>query len=106
MEFHQRRLPHYSAIGRPIFVTWRLFGSLPPGRAFPAAELGSGRAFAAMDRLLDEGRTGPLYLKQPRIAQIVDDAICDRASRVYELHSYVVMSNHVHMLFTPMRPVS
>src|SRR5690348_1495868 len=59
-----------------------------------------------MDRLLDEGRTGPLYLKQPRIAQIVDDAICDRASRVHELHSYVVMSNHVHMLFTPMRPVS
>ena len=61
--------------GRPPFLPWRLQGSLPPHRFFPPITLANGKAFAAMDRLLDHARTGPLYLARPEIASIVLKAI-------------------------------
>jgi REP element-mobilizing transposase RayT len=102
--FHIRRLPHYDSIGHPTFLTWRLAGTLP-SRAFPSPTT-SGEAFAAMDRLLDDARTGPLYLRQPEIASMVVDAIRNRDGGSYELHNYVVMANHVHLLITPRVPTS
>jgi REP element-mobilizing transposase RayT len=56
-----------------------------------------------MDRLLDHPRTGPLYLRQPDIAKMVIDAIHYREKDLkhYDLHAYVVMANHVHLLITP-----
>jgi len=54
-----------------------------------------------MDRLLDHIRTGPFYLRIPEVAGIVVDAIRFRDVRDYELHSFVVMPNHVHLLITP-----
>jgi REP element-mobilizing transposase RayT len=56
-----------------------------------------------MDRLLDEARTGPVYLRQPAIAHMVVEAIRYNATtlRHYELHAFAVMPNHVHMLVTP-----
>lgn len=61
-----------------------------------------------MDRLLDEARTGPLYLRMPRIATLLVDAIHHRAGPMghFDLHAYVVMPNHVHLLITPLVPVS
>jgi REP element-mobilizing transposase RayT len=60
-----------------------------------------------MDRLLDEARTGPRYLAMPEIAGLVVDAIQYRSQAgMYELHSYSVMPNHVHLLVTPAVPVS
>ena len=56
------------------------FDSLPPHRCFPEASVSSGQAFAALDRLLDEARTGPFYLRQPRLADLVVDAIHYNAS--------------------------
>jgi REP element-mobilizing transposase RayT len=107
MIIHFRRLPHHHAIGHPIFLTWRLHGSLPVGRRFPAGT-SSGEAFAAMDRLLDNARTAPLYLRQREIAGMVAEAIQfqERALGHYQLHSYVVMANHVHLLVTPAVKVS
>jgi hypothetical protein len=35
--FYQRRLPHLYTLEQPIFLTWRLQGSLPSHRPFPAA---------------------------------------------------------------------
>jgi REP element-mobilizing transposase RayT len=107
MTFHERRLPHYHAMGRPIFLTWSLHGSLPLGRHFPPG-ITSGEAFVAMDRLLDNARTGPLYLRQPDIAAIVVDAIQYQECALghYRLHNYVVMGNHVHILVTPRVDVS
>src|SRR5439155_24824685 len=63
---HSRRLPHLHSVGQPIFLTWRLHSSLPPGRVFPAAT-SHGRAFVAMDRLLDTVCTGPLHLRGPEV---------------------------------------
>ena len=52
---------------------------LPANRVFPSTP-SSGRAFAAMDRLLDELRSGPSYLRQPALAQMVVEAIHYNAS--------------------------
>jgi REP element-mobilizing transposase RayT len=59
-----------------------------------------------MDRLLDNARTGPLYLRQPEIAKVVVEAIRYRNGEAYQLHNYVVMANHVHILITPHMLVS
>jgi putative DNA methylase len=63
----------------------------------------SGQAFAAMDRLLDEARTGMFHLRQPAIADMVVEAIRYNAETLghYDLHAFVVMPNHVHLLVTP-----
>jgi len=56
-----------------------------------------------MDRQLDQARTGPFFLRQPEIANVVVSALHDGQERFhrYQLHSYAVMPNHVHMLVTP-----
>jgi REP element-mobilizing transposase RayT len=59
-----------------------------------------------MDRMLDFARSGPLYLCQPGIANMVAEAIRYREREQYVLHSYVVMANHVHLLITPRVEVS
>src|SRR5690348_8288485 len=99
--FYARRLPHYHSIGQPMFLTWRLYGSLPPNRSFPALST-SGEAFVVMDRLLDSASTGPLSLRNPEIAVMTVEAIHFRDRKLYRLHSYVVMPNHVHLLITPL----
>jgi len=89
-------------IGQPLFVTFRLHGSLPVNRVFPSKTVTSGKAFVAMDRFLDEARIGPTYLKRPDIAQLVVNSLYYGADiGHYELHTWVIMSNHVHLLFTP-----
>jgi REP element-mobilizing transposase RayT len=103
MTFHERRLPHLYDTERSVFVTWRLYDSLPPHRSFPAATLTSGQAFNAMDRLLDETRCGAFYLRQPAVAEMVVDAIEYNASALghFTPHAFAVMPNHVHLLVTP-----
>src|SRR5262245_46481849 len=80
----------------PLFVTFRLHDSLPANRVFPPERLTTGKAFVAMDRILDRARGGPLFLQQPEIAGLTVDALRDGERRFhrYELHSFVVMSNH------------
>ena len=75
MRHYQRRLPHWDTVDQPLFVTFRLHGSLPAHRVFPPDSLSrSGKAFVAMDRLLDLGASGPLYLRRPEIAEFRRDA--------------------------------
>lgn len=99
----RRRLPHLYAIGQPVFLTWRHHGSLPANRSFPATAISSGRAFVALDRLLDEAASGPFYLRQPALADMIVEAIQYNAQTLghYVWHAYVVMPNHVHLLATP-----
>src|SRR5258708_6821428 len=103
MIHYERRLPHWDLVGQPLFVTFRLHDSLPASRVFPPARMTTGRAFAAMDRMLDRSDAGPMYLRLPEIAGLVVAAIRhgDRRFHRYQLHSFVVMPNHVHLLVTP-----
>ena len=75
MQLYRRRLPHIYETDQPVFLTWRLYGSLPVNRPFAGGTLSSGQAFAALDRLLDQARAGPLYLRQPELADMVVEAI-------------------------------
>jgi putative transposase len=107
MNRYERRLPHWDVIGQPLFVTFRLHGSLPQGRAFPPARLTAGKAFVALDRLLDNSVHGPTYLRRPEIASLIVEALRagqDRFHR-YQLHAFVVMPNHVHALATGCVPL-
>jgi len=94
-------------LGQPLFITWRLHGSLPFNRKFPLA-IAAGQAFVAMDRLLDTASAGPRFLCMPEVAAMVTDAIHYRDRRLehYRLHAFVVMPNHVHLLMTPLVAVS
>jgi REP element-mobilizing transposase RayT len=106
MRNYRRRLPHCDAPGRPAFVTWRLSGSLPSERVFHSGHFTAGRAFLAWDRLLDSARTGPLYLRQPEIAQLVKHQLLEAVADGWcSLDSYVIMPNHVHVLWTPQVPL-
>ena len=137
MSFYRRNLPHWHPDGKAIFVTWRLFGSLPkgisPGKSHWAkrtragdtatpgcVEQGTGRSacatngstgnssktagweFRRMDAELDKGATGPLWLRDPRIASVVEHALYGGEElKQYELDTYSVMPNHVHVLLWP-----
>ena len=59
MRSYRRRLPHIDAPGLPVFLTWRLHGSLPPERRFEREYLTSGEAFVAWDRWLEQLIPGP-----------------------------------------------
>jgi REP element-mobilizing transposase RayT len=102
MREYRRRLPHRDAPGVPTFITWRLHGSLPAERAFHGKELSSGKVFVTWDRLLDTATTGPVYLKMPEIASlIVQQLRTVQDNRLCSIDAYVVMPNHVHVLWTP-----
>ena len=104
MRQYLRRLPHWNVVGQPLFVTFRLHGTLPGNRIFAPEVLASAaKAFVAMDRILDGALNGPSYLRMPEIAEVVMAALRAGESRFgrYQIHSYVVMPNHVHALVTP-----
>jgi putative DNA methylase len=104
MRHYERRLPHWDIVDRPMFVTFRLHGSLPAHRVFPPEGLVSaGKAFVVIDRLLDESTNGPLFLRRPEVAAMVVGALRhgERTLHRYQLHAFVVMPNHVHLLATP-----
>ncbi len=67
----------------------------------------SGEAFVTMDRLLDRGATGPVYLQQTEIAELVVEALIesDRRFRRCELHAFVVRPNHARVLATQLVPL-
>ena len=106
MPFRKRRLPHWEPEDAAIFLTWRLHDSLPAPE--PEWEhLPEGRRFAEKDRALTHS-TGPHYLRTPEVADCVSRTIQYGAHQLhfYDLHAWVVMSNHVHLLIDPIVPLS
>jgi putative transposase len=101
MSEYRRRLPHFQPEGEYIFLTWRLWGSVA-AEVRRIACLTKGQAFVVEDRALDRA-TGPRWLGDPRMAEIVADAIRagESEKRFYELCAWVVMPNHVHLLILP-----
>src|SRR5260370_30677701 len=96
-------LPHVWGKGKRRFSTWKLEGRQPHALCPPPNKQNAGQAFVWMDRYLDSARGGPLYLKQPPIAQLVVVSIHYSAQHLqyYELEAFVVMANHVHLLVMP-----
>jgi len=101
MTHYERRLPHWDTVDEPLFVTFRLHGSLPANRVFPPERVTtSGQAFVTMDRLFDPATSGPFYLRQDVIAKLIVRALHEGEDRFqrYQRHAFVAMPNHVHLL--------
>ncbi len=103
MPYYRLRSPSSSTVGKPVFLTWTLRESVPDEWLTSPAAISSGESFATVDRYLDEARTGPLHFRRREVAAAVVETICTYGSslRQYDLHSFIVMPNHVHLLLTP-----
>jgi len=95
-------LPHRDKPGLTQFVTFRL------ADAFPAALRSEWEALLRIEEdrkrrieleaYLDQGR-GECHLRCPEIARLVEGALRLRHGVEYDLRAWVVMPNHVHLLF-------
>ena len=120
--FYRRNLPHWHPPGAPIFVTWRLKGSLPDSaikrlrvthkmlkreaarsnKPIEALNLRiNKKLFAMLDDFLDKAADGPMWLRQPAIAEMIQNTLLNIYAHLYKLWAYVVMPNHVHALLKP-----
>jgi REP element-mobilizing transposase RayT len=93
---------------RPQTLTFRLYDSLPQClldqwreelRLVPEREANRERR-NRIDAFLDQGY-GSCYLKDERLAGVVQNALLHYDGERYVLHAWVVMPNHVHVLYTP-----
>lgn len=105
-------LPHFESAGTAQAVTFRLADSLPrPVLAqieSAVADLGAKTDSERRRRIEDwlDAAGGSCWLRDPRIAGLVEDAILFLDRRKYHLHAWVVMPNHVHVLLTPIGPMT
>jgi type I restriction enzyme R subunit/putative DNA methylase len=118
-------LPHLKREGGTYFVTFRLDGTLPAEliqRLKREREAIIKQALAAkrpltrqerkelfrwystrVDAYLDAGH-GECFLKQPEIAELVAGAVRYFDGQRYQLRSWVVMPNHIHVVVLPKSP--
>ncbi|HKQ75019.1 MAG TPA: transposase [Blastocatellia bacterium] len=77
-------------------------GTIPDPEAVAEEKLKYHRRwFRKFEELLDGATTGPMWLKEDRVASIVDEALRYRDGVIYRLDAYCVMPNHVHAVFAP-----
>ncbi len=115
------RLPHWHGANAPYFVTWNLADAIPSDererieqeRRALTAELERRKGLATpaekwaleelirerVEALLDAGH-GECLLRNKEIARIVESTLHHFDLERYELLSYSVMPNHVHVVFT------
>lgn len=117
IDIHARNLPHWSQDNTLVFVTWRLADSLPQSKLQEIEE--TQKSFFSghpepwdeatlhlyrknitkeMESFLDSG-SGACVMKDPEIRQNVEAALRFFDGLRYRLHAFVVMPNHVHVLF-------
>lgn len=115
----RHRLPHWRQGEVPVFVTFRLSDSLP--KAVFEAWLDRREAFLEshpepwddeteevyyrqfsdqIDEELDAAH-GCCVLRDPRVSSIVEDRLRKSHNDRYRLLYFVIMPNHVHVLFIP-----
>jgi putative DNA methylase len=101
-------LPHFDGGEIAQTVTFRLVDSMPQTvleqwkqelADLPPEAVDRERR-KRIDAYLDRGY-GSCYLREERLAKIVQEALLHFDGERYALHAWVVMPNHVHVLFTP-----
>ena len=58
--------------------------------------------FRKFEKTLDSAESGPVWLKDNRIAKEIARSLHHRDGKMYCLDAYCIMSNHVHVVFTPL----
>lgn len=120
IEITANLLPHWQQGEAWIFVTWRLADSLPADklrqweeekeewlaahpqpRDEPTTRDYQERFTRRIEDWLDAGH-GACILRQVEAREIVGDALAFFDGQRYELGHWVVMPNHVHLLFRPL----
>jgi REP-associated tyrosine transposase len=102
MTYYRRRLPHWQPPHQDVFVTWRLYGSLPRKIPPPTKNSSPGATFAHYDHFLDKAQEGPLWLKDTRIAECVLEGMIEaQKKQMTQIRAYTLMTNHVHILLKP-----
>jgi REP element-mobilizing transposase RayT len=95
-------LPHRDEPGLVQFVTFRLADAFPEALRSEWATLlkieNDRQRRIELEAYLDQGR-GACHLQHPEIARLVEDSFRFRHGQDYELRSWVIMPNHVHLLF-------
>jgi REP element-mobilizing transposase RayT len=92
-------LPHFDAPGVIQGVTFRLWDSLPDDVVQSLADetLENSKKRARLEKYLNAGY-GACYLRDPRIASLVENALLYFDGKRYRLFAWVIMPNHVHVL--------
>lgn len=103
--YYARNLPHWHPEDRAIFLTIRLYGSLPLDvvRRLARLQKTPRKQFLEAERILDSSLAGPRWLAEPAVAIIVENALLQGQSPLgfYLLEAYVIMPSHVHVLLQP-----
>ena len=102
--------PHFDGAGVTQHVCFHLFDSLPQRvlsqlraelNVVPGDSLRKNRRWRKrIHEFLDDG-CGSCFLRDERLAKIVEDCLLYFDGDRYALHAWCVMPNHVHTLFTP-----
>jgi putative DNA methylase len=96
-------LPHFDGGEVTQFITLRLFDSLPLHvvEKMRATAKNDVEYRKRVERYLDAGY-GKCWLKDERIADLLEENLKFHDGQKYRLSSWVVMPNHVHFLVTPL----
>ena len=99
--YSSKYLPHFDSPGAQQYLTYRLADSLPAERrgewaALMALEDGIERQ-RRLEGYLDLGH-GRCHLRDPRIAELVQENLWHHDGVSYRLLAWIVMPNHVHAL--------
>ena len=101
-------LPHFDGGEIPQAITFRLWDSFPRERLeawreelthLPEKEAALERR-KRIEEYLDRS-FGKCWLREPRIAELVQTALLYFDGDRYRLYAWVIMPNHVHALLTP-----
>ncbi|HYW73289.1 MAG TPA: transposase [Pyrinomonadaceae bacterium] len=99
-------LPHFDGRSVPQFITCRLFDAVPKTVLqswIRELDVNSTTDQIALqrriDKYLDRGH-GEAFLKDSRIAELVQNDLLDFDKKVWRLSAWVVMPNHIHLLAT------
>jgi putative DNA methylase len=103
-------IPHFEGGSIAQFFTFRLGDSLPQKvldqwrQAMAARADGEIWFRKNVEKYLDSGY-GACFLRDPRVARIVEEALLFHNGGKYDLSSWVIMPNHVHFLAVPAESV-
>jgi putative DNA methylase len=99
--YASKDLPHFDAPGARQFITYRLADALPAARrrewaAFLVLENDEQKQ-RKIEAYLDRGH-GECHLRDPRIAELVQENLWHHDGVKYRLLAWAIMPNHVHAL--------